>query len=71
MRIQASLVLKGEEGKSWFWSDCRRDVFISSFLQQFTSGPGQEVSCELNKSILAEHSGIGGRVLGDGPLCIL
>ena len=46
-------------------------MLIPSFLEPFTGGPGQEVSCELNKGILAEHSGMGGRVLGDGPLCIL
>ena len=64
-------LLKGEELKSWFQSDSEGDVLISSFLQPFTCGPGKGVSCELNKGILAEHSGMGGRVLGDGPLCIL
>ena len=38
---------------SWFPSAPRGDVFISSSLQSFTGGPGQEVSCELNKVILA------------------
>ena len=31
-------------------------MFISSCLQSFTGGPGQEVSWELNKGILAECS---------------
>ena len=29
------------------------DVLISSFLQSFTGGPGQDVSCGINKGILA------------------
>ena len=28
-------------------------MFISSFLQTFTGGPGQDVSCELNKGIFS------------------
>ena len=32
-------------------------MLISSFLQPFTGGPGQNVSCELNKGILAEGLG--------------
>lgn len=41
-----------------------------SFLQPFIGKPSQEVCCELNKGILAQHSGIRGRVSGDGPLYI-
>ena len=37
----------------WFKSDSGGGVFNSSFLQSFTSGPGLDVSCELNKCILA------------------
>ena len=56
VRIQAPLILKGEGVKSntsWFPSASRGDVLISSFLQLFTGGPAQDVSCELNKGILA------------------
>ena len=31
-------------------------MFISSFLQPFTAGSSQDVFCELNKGIFAEHS---------------
>ena len=30
-----------------------QDVLLSSFLQLFTSGPDQDVSCELDKGIVA------------------
>ena len=56
VRIQASLILKEKRissNISWPWSFSRGDVLISSFLQLFTDGPGQDVSCELTKSILA------------------
>ena len=56
VRIQAPFILEGEGVKSntyWFPSASGGDVFISSFLQSFTGGPGQDVSCELNKGILA------------------
>ena len=56
VRIWASFIPRGEEVKSsisWFWSASRRDVLVSSFLQLFTGGPGQEVSCELNKVVSA------------------
>ena len=56
VRIQASFILKGEGEKSnisWFQSASGGDVLISSFLQSFTGRPGQDVSCELNKGILA------------------
>ena len=32
-------------------ADSRGEVLISSFLPPFTGGPGQNVSCELNKDI--------------------
>ena len=54
--MQASSRLKVEGSKSdiaKFGSACGWDVFISSFLQSFTGGSGQDVSCELNKSLLA------------------
>ena len=38
---------------SWFQSASRGHVFISSFLQLFIGGLGQDVSCELNKGVLA------------------
>ena len=38
---------------SWFQSASRGHVFISSFLQLLTDGPGQDVCCELNKGVLA------------------
>ena len=41
---------------SWLPSASGRDAFISSSLQSFTGGPGQDVSCELNKGILAQCS---------------
>ena len=56
VRIWASFIPRGEEVKSnisWFWSASRRDVLASSFLQLFTGRPGQEVSYELNKCVLA------------------
>ena len=56
IRIQASFILKREGIKSnisWFPSGSRRDVFRSSSLQSFMGGPGQDISCELNKGILA------------------
>ena len=56
IRIQASFILKREGIKSnisWFPSASRRDVFRSSSLQSFMGGPGQDISCELNKGILA------------------
>ena len=43
-------------------------MLISSSLQSFTGGPGQDVSCELNKGILAHY--LGSRVPRDEPLCI-
>ena len=55
VRIQGSFIIKGKGVKSnifWFWSASRGDVFISSCLQSFTGGPGQDDSCELNKGIL-------------------
>ena len=36
-----------------FWLDSGRDVLMSSFLQPCTGRPSQDVSCELNKAILA------------------
>ena len=36
-----------------FQPDSGGDVLISFVLQPFTGGPGQDVSCELNKGILA------------------
>ena len=56
VRIQAHFILKGEGVKSnlfWFPSASGGDVLISSSLQSFTDGPDQNVSCELNKAILA------------------
>ena len=56
VRIQASFILKGEGAKSnisCFRSASGRDVLISPSLQSFTGGPGQDVSCELNKGVLA------------------
>ena len=38
---------------SWFPSASGGDVLISFSLQSFTGGPSQDVSCELNKGILA------------------
>ena len=32
-----------------FQPDSGGDILISSFLQPFTGGPGQNVSCEINK----------------------
>ena len=32
-------------------ADSRGEVLISSLLPPFTGGPGQNVSCELNKDI--------------------
>ena len=54
--MQASFILKGEGVKSnisWFGSASVGDMFVSSSAQSFTGGPGQDVSCELNKGILA------------------
>ena len=44
-------------------------MFIFSFLQPFIGVPGLEVSCELNKGILAHY--MKGRILRDGSLCII
>ena len=33
----------------WFQPDSLGDILIPSFLQPFTGGHGQDVSCELNK----------------------
>ena len=55
VRIQVSFILKEEEVKSqisWFWLASGGDMLISSFLQLFTYGSGQDVSYELNKGIL-------------------
>ena len=49
-------MLKGEGVKSntfWFPEASREDLLISSSLQSFIGGPGKDVSCELNKGILA------------------
>ena len=40
------------ENTSWFRSASGRDVLISSSLQSFRGGPGQDVSYKLNKGIL-------------------
>ena len=56
VRTQASFIPKGEGVKSWFQPDSGGVVFISPSPQSFTGGPGQDVSCELNKGILAYHS---------------
>lgn len=56
VKIQASFVLKWLRAKSsisWFWSASGGTVLISSCLQSFIVGPGGDVSCELNKGILA------------------
>lgn len=56
IKIQATLILKVERGKSnisWFQSDPEGGVLISSSLQPFTGRPGQDASCELSKGILA------------------
>ena len=39
--------------RSWFQADSGGVVLISSFQQPVTGGPGEDVSCELNKAILA------------------
>ena len=39
--------------KSWFQPDSGGVVLIYSFQQPVTGGSGQDVSCELNKAILA------------------
>ena len=39
--------------KSWFWPDSGGDALLSSFPQPFTGALGQEVSCELSRSLLA------------------
>ena len=56
VRIQAPFIVKGE-GVKWdiscFWSAFEGDVLISFSLKSFTGGPGQDVSWELNKGILA------------------
>ena len=51
----------------------REDVLTFSFLQPFTGGPSQNVSCELNKGIYLNIQTplTGGRVSKDGPLYIL
>ena len=50
----------------------RGDVFISSFLEPFTGGPGQGVSCELKKKRYFNlTSGMRGRAPGVGGLCVL
>ena len=36
---------------SWCQTDSGRDVSISSFLQPFVGGPGQDVLCDPNKDI--------------------
>ena len=46
-------ILKGEEVRFWFQPDSKGYVFMSSFLQPFTDGPDQDVSCKLNKGTLA------------------
>ena len=38
---------------SWFQSASREDVSVSSVLQSFIDGPGQDVSYIVNKGILA------------------
>ena len=56
VRIQVSFILKKEGLKSnisWFQSASRGGVLISPFLPSFTGGPGQDVSCEVNRGILA------------------
>ena len=53
VRTQASFILNGE-GVKWNTSHRPpRGVLISSCPQSFTGGPGRDVSCELNKGILA------------------
>ena len=66
-------MLKGEgvnSSTSWFWPASGGDVLLSSFLQPYTGGPGQDVSCKLNKGILA-YLYLGGRLPRDGLLCII
>ena len=47
-------------------------MFIRSFLQPFTGGPGQGVSCELKKKrYFSLTSGVGGRAPRVGLLCVL
>lgn len=41
-----------EANISWFQSASERDALISSCLQSFTGGPGQDDSRDLNKGIL-------------------
>ena len=49
----ASFILKGKWVKTWFQPDSGGDVLISSLVQPFTGGPGQDISYKLNKGILA------------------
>ena len=51
LEFRLFFMLKGEGVKSWFKPDSRGVVLISYFLQPITGGPGQDVSCEPNKSI--------------------
>ena len=44
---------------------------VSSVLQSFIGGPGQDVSCIINKGILAEYSLLGRQDSTDGPSCII
>ena len=46
-------ILKGEQVSFLFQPDSEGYVSMSSFLQPFTDGPGQNVSCELSKGTLA------------------
>ena len=51
--MQASFILKGES-QAFRGSNEALEGMCSFFLpQSFTGGPGQDVSCELNKGILA------------------
>lgn len=45
-------------------------MFISSFLQPFTDGPGQDVSCKLQQRYFSLTLGLRGKVPGDEPLYI-
>ena len=52
--IQASFILKGKGIKSnlsWTRPAAGENMLVTSRLQSFIGGPGQDVSCELNKDI--------------------
>ena len=58
---------------SWLQPDSRVDVLISSFLQSFTEGPGQDVSCELNKAFFLKLNShyLKDRVPRNVPVCLV